>query len=165
MVYQKTSRSRDQFWPYETKTTTPRDQDQDHENMFETKTKTKTAKNRSRDLHHCFNHYANQEKLSTKAKMRVFPSISKIENKPDCSLKCRMQEYRQYFDKKNQRCSGRLAQLLSSRYRCGTSGVQFPGRSNRLSVVNGSQPLRRFFGAAQALDCGDGLRHTSHASA
>ena len=41
----------------------------------------------------------------------------------------------------------RLAQLLSARYRCGRSGVRFPGQSNRLSVANGSPLLRRFFGA------------------
>ena len=40
-----------------------------------------------------------------------------------------------------------LAQLLSARYRCGRSGVRFPGRSNRHSVANDSPPLRRFFGA------------------
>ena len=50
--------------------------------------------------------------------------------------------------------TGRLAQLLSARYRCGRSGVrcgksgvQFPGWSNRHSVANSSPPLRRFFGA------------------
>ena len=40
-----------------------------------------------------------------------------------------------------------LAQLLSASYRCGRSGVRFPGRSNRHSVANDSPPLRRFFGA------------------
>ena len=40
-----------------------------------------------------------------------------------------------------------LAQSLSARYRCGRSGVRFPGRSNRHSVANDSPPLRRFFGA------------------
>ena len=40
-----------------------------------------------------------------------------------------------------------LAQLLSARYRCGRSGVRFPGRSNRHTVANDSPPLRRFFGA------------------
>ena len=40
-----------------------------------------------------------------------------------------------------------LAQLQSARYRCGRSGVRFPGRSNRHSVANDSPPLRRFFGA------------------
>ena len=29
-------------------------------------------------------------------------------------------------------------------YRCGRSGVRFPGWSNRYSVANGSPPLRRF---------------------
>ena len=41
----------------------------------------------------------------------------------------------------------RIAQLSSTRCRCGRSGVQIPGRSNRHSVANGSPPLRRFFGA------------------
>ena len=35
-----------------------------------------------------------------------------------------------------------LAQLLSARYRCGRSGVRFPGRSNRHSAANDSPPLR-----------------------
>ena len=34
-----------------------------------------------------------------------------------------------------------------ARFRCGRSGVRFPGRSNRHSVANDSPPLRRFFGA------------------
>ena len=60
-----------------------------------------------------------------------------------------------------------LAQLLSARFRCGRSGVRFPGRSNRHSVANDSPPLRRFFGAvfAEALSRGDGHRNSLHASA
>ena len=39
--------------------------------------------------------------------------------------------------------------------RCGRSGVQFPGRSNRQSVADGSPPLRRFC-VPQALSRRDG---------
>ena len=39
-----------------------------------------------------------------------------------------------------------LVQFLSARYRCGRSGVQILGASNRYSVAYGS-PLRRFFEA------------------
>ena len=40
-----------------------------------------------------------------------------------------------------------LVQLLSTRYWCGRSGVQFPGRLNWHSVADSSPLLRRFFGA------------------
>ena len=59
---------------------------------------------------------------------------------------------------------GRLAQLLSARYRCRRSGVPFWGRSDRNSVANGSLPLRRFFGAV-LLKREDGLRSSLYASA
>ena len=62
-------------------------------------------------------------------------------------------------------CADRpIAQLLSARYRCGRSGVRFPGRSNRHSVANDSPPLRRFFGAVlprrQAAEMGPATRYT-----
>ena len=52
-----------------------------------------------------------------------------------------------FFLQKKKKSNRPLAQLLSARYRCGRSGVRFPGRSNRHSVANDSPPLRRFFGA------------------
>ena len=42
--------------------------------------------------------------------------------------------------------TGRSVQLLTTRYWCGRSGIQFPGRSNRHSVANGSPQLRLFVG-------------------
>ena len=42
---------------------------------------------------------------------------------------------------RNEYCTGRLAQLLSTRYRCHSSTVRFPGRSNQHGVVNGSPAL------------------------
>ena len=57
-----------------------------------------------------------------------------------------------------------LAQLQSARYRCGRSGVRFPGRSNRHSVANDPPPLRHFFGAVlprrQAAEMGPATRYT-----
>ena len=58
---------------------------------------------------------------------------------------------------------GRLAQLLSARYRCGRSGVRFPDRSNRHSVATVATFVRSC--VAQALSRGDGPRHSLHASA
>ena len=58
--------------------------------------------------------------------------------------------------------TGRLAQLLSARYRCGRSGVRFLGRSNRHSVANRLSTAGIFLRScvAQALSRGDGPRHS-----
>ena len=48
----------------------------------------------------------------------------------------------------------RLAQLLNARYRCGSSGVRFPGRSNRHSVFTAATFRRSY--VALALSHGEG---------
>ena len=62
---------------------------------------------------------------------------------------------------------GRLAQLLSACYRCGRSGVQFPGRSNQAQCRQWLATAAMFLWScvAQALNCGNGSRHSLHASA
>ena len=58
----------------------------------------------------------------------------------------------------------RLAQWLSTRYRCGKSGVQFPGLSNQNQRL---VTVAVFLGScvASALSHGDGLHHSLHSSA
>ena len=50
----------------------------------------------------------------------------------------------------------------------GAGGLGFDSRADQIgrSIANGSPPLRRFFGiVSHVLSCGDGPRHSLHASA
>ena len=57
---------------------------------------------------------------------------------------------------------GRLAQLLSARYRSGRFGARLPRRSNRHSAATAAMFLRSY--VAQAPSRGDEPRHSLHAS-
>ena len=67
------------------------------------------------------------------------------------------------LDTVSPKATGRLAQLLSARYRYGRSEVRLPDRSNRHSVATAATFLRSC--VAQALSSGDGPHNSLHASA
>ena len=121
-------------------------------------------------------------RLRIEAKMfKFFTRIWKLLRKKPCNLGFTVLKYKHRSRRRVLRClpylyfnsikpkhrkraldTGRLVQLLSTRYRCGRCGVRFPGRSNRTQCCQRLGTVATFLRSCvvQALSHGDGPHHS-----